>query len=443
GTSTYLDGSKYVGQWKDDKWHGQGTVTYPDGGKYTGQWKDHKRHGQGTEIYPEGGEYIGKWKDDKWHGQGTVTYPNGQKWIGEVMEHELRGWRYVIFPNGQSNYCYQIDFRSYRDCSGTNIHNVAPALKSAFVNLSDQRRKAVQQRLKISGLYESTIDGLWGRNTFAAILSYAAMNFEDIDVRTSTSASEILEAVLRGAFITSKPDPEPVRPDDNQTYKVASGTGFYVSREGHVITNSHVIDGCKEIKIHSKGNFLDTVIVASDPQNDLALLKSDGPPAAFFSLSQNNPYPLQDVIVAGFPFGDRVSSSLKFTRGIVSSLTGIGNNYSEIQIDAALQPGNSGGPILDEFGNVIAVAVAKLDMKKILNDYGVIPENTNFGIKSSAVRNLMEGNRLVPKESSKKMLTRLELSQLATDATVFLTCWMTTAQIDQLKSRKVMFTQFE
>ena len=77
-------------------------------------------------------------------------------------------------------------------------------------------------------------------------------------------------------------------------------------------------------------------------------------------------FPLQDIIVAGFPFGDRVSSTLKFTKGIVSSVAGLGNNYSEIQIDAALQPGNSGGPIIDNYGNVIAVAVSKLDMKKIL-----------------------------------------------------------------------------
>ena len=72
--------------------------------------------------------------------------------------------------------------------------------------------------------------------------------------------------------------------------------------------------------------------------------------------------------------------------GIVSSLTGIGNNYFEIQIDAALQPGNSGGPIMYEFGNIIAVAVAKLDMKTIIKGYGVILENTNFGIKMPAVK---------------------------------------------------------
>ena len=160
-------------------------------------------------------------------------------------------------------------------------------------------------------------------------------------------------------------------------------------------------------------------------------------------MSSDSPYPLQDIVVAGFPFGDRGSSSLKFTKGIVSSLSGIGNNYSEIQIDAAIQPGNSGGPIMDEYGNIIAVAVSKLDMKKVLKDYGVIPENTNFGIKASAVKNLLQGNAVASKKPNTSILSKQELSRLATNGTVFLSCWMTVAQIEDMKNRKVLFTDLE
>ena len=237
-----------------------------------------------------------------------------------------------------------------------------------------------------------------------------------------------------------KPSSEP-QPEG--TYKVASGTGFYVSEQGHVITNHHVIDGCKDIKVHSKGEVLKTLKIAADRQNDLALLKVSHKPSHVFALSSDSPYPLQDIVVAGFPFGDRVSSSLKFTKGIVSSLSGIGNNYSEIQIDAAIQPGNSGGPIMDEYGNIIAVAVSKLDMKKILKDYGVIPENTNFGIKASAVKNLLQGNAVASKKPNTSILSKQELSRLATNGTVFLSCWMTVAQIEDMKNRKVLFTDLE
>ena len=82
---------------------------------------------------------------------------------------------------------------------------------------------------------------------------------------------------------------------------------------------------------------------------------------------------MQEILVAGFPFGYGVSRTIKYTQGIVSSMAGIGNNYSQLQIDAAYNR-NSGGPILDAGGNVIGVAVSKLELKKILKNFGVIPK---------------------------------------------------------------------
>ena len=272
---------------------------------------------------------------------------------------------------------------------------------------------------------------------------------------------KLLDAVLAHKFVpdpdataTIKPteppktEPKPlptIKPKSppDETRKVASGTGFYVSAKGHIVTNHHVIDGCQEIKVHSKGKVFDVVKLASDVQNDLALLQIEISPSHVFALSQDSPYPLQNIIVAGLPFGLRYSSSLKFTQGIVSSLTGVGNNYSEIQIDAALQPGNSGGPIMDEAGNIVGVAVAKLALKQIVEDYGVIPENTNFGVKASAVRNLMEGNQVPTQSPSTVKPSRADLSRMATACTVYLTCWMTTAQINQMRKKKVLFSELE
>ena len=143
------------------------------------------------------------------------------------------------------------------------------------------------------------------------------------------------------------------------------------------------------------------------------------------------------------PFGDRFSSGLKFTQGIISSLTGTQNNYSQIQIDAALQPGNSGGPIIDEFGNVVGVAVAKLSFRKIYKDYGVIPENTNFGIKASAVKNLVEANNIKLELPSNEKISKKDLSNKLNGATVFLSCWMTRSRIDIMKTSKVLFQEFD
>ena len=315
GTYTNADGDTYVGEFRDDKRHGQGTYTFGPrsewaGDQYVGEWRDDKKHGQGTYIFVDGTREIGIWESGEF--QGAVTSP-------EVVEN--------------------------------------------------------------------------------------------------------------------------VNPDE--TREVASGTGFYVSEDGHIITNHHVIDGCMDIKVQSQGELIPTIRLAEDKQNDLALLKVSQEPRYVFALSNDSPYPLQEIVVAGFPFGDRYSSTLKFTKGIVSSLAGLGDNYSEIQIDAALQQGNSGGPIIDEYGNVVAVAVAKLDAKYMFENFGIIPENTNFGVKASAARNLLEANRVNLKASSNEIISKRDLSSIAADGTVYLTCWMTNAQLEQMKSKKVMFQNLD
>ena len=175
----------------------------------------------------------------------------------------------------------------------------------------------------------------------------------------------------------------------------------------------------------------------------MALLKGDFQPSTVFSLSQQKPELLQDIYVAGYPFGQKISTSVKVTRGIISSLTGIGNNFSNIQIDAALQPGNSGGPILDDKGNVVGVAVAKLDIKKILEDFGVLPEDTNFGVKTSLVRSILESSNVTTPSPNKKAISKTKLGRMISDGTYYLSCWMTMAQIKQMKAKKVIFQNLD
>ena len=107
-----------------------------------------------------------------------------------------------------------------------------------------------------------------------------------------------------------------------------------------------------------------------DKRYNLALLIGDYRPSTVFPLSNRKPELLHDIYVARYPFGKKASISVKVTKGIVSSLAGIGSNFSNIQIDAELQPDNSGNPVLNEKGKVAGVAVAKLDLKKILNSHG-------------------------------------------------------------------------
>lgn len=366
-------------------------------------------------------------------------------------------------------------------------------------------RKSVQRALQVYGFYLGKIDGIWGRKTEAAINMYLSKiapyttsnpmttikfyspsmyikyikkigssnnsNTNNETIKTCSDdpklctvtqlcskatifkngkktwsslsySKKYVEEANRNGLNCNVAVAE-AKPKEVEVFNVASGTGFYVSNAGHLITNDHVITGCARVKVASKGKQIEALVLARDRQNDLAILKVNEKPKYVFSISKENPYPLQEIIVAGYPFGSLVSSSIKFTKGIVSSASGLGDNYSQIQIDAAIQPGNSGGPIVDDKGNAVAVAVAKLDLKKIYKDFGVVPENTNFGIKASAVRNLLEGNSVAMNEPKDEILKVNELSKNITDGTVHLSCWMTMAQIKEIKAKKVLFSEFE
>ena len=210
--------------------------------------------------------------------------------------------------------------------------------------------------------------------------------------------------------------------DDNDIIPAATGSGFFISNDGKVVSNFHVVDSCDTLKIFYNGKEYRADTIAQDTINDLSLLVTSAKPSIYYNISENNVGLLEDVIVAGFPLGKKVSSSIKTSRGSVTSLSGYGDNFSNFQIDAALNQGNSGGPIIDNYGNVVGVAVSKYGMEE-----GV--ESFNFGIKSSVLRNFLESNSIKYSKGKNIELERTELAKLITSSTVFIECWMTVEKI--------------
>ena len=197
--------------------------------------------------------------------------------------------------------------------------------------------------------------------------------------------------------------------------QVASGTAFFISRNGHLITNNHVVEGCELSKINFKNKNYDAKLLATDKTLDLALLKADIKSSTFFSFSKDGANKLNKIYVAGFPLGKGLSDDLKISSGIVSALKGFNDNSNEIQIDAPINPGNSGGPIINENGNLVAIAVSGLAKDQT--------EGINFGIKSSAAETFLKANNINPKKS---MYSRIkendELLEILEEGTVYTYC---------------------
>ncbi len=209
----------------------------------------------------------------------------------------------------------------------------------------------------------------------------------------------------------------------------ASGTGFVISASGHIMTNHHVIDGCVgDIKGNLTGGAPAVLrVVASDAANDLALLQ--GPVDQFKSFAQIRERSIRSgdsVTAIGFPFHGLLTSDFTVTTGIVSSLSGIKNDSRFLQISAAVQPGNSGGPILDSGGQIVGMVAAKLNALALLRATGNIPENINFAIKTGAIRDFLD-NSVVAYETSAPgaELKTSEIADAARAWTLLITCTAT------------------
>lgn len=376
---TYPNGQKYVGEWKDNKAHGQGTMTYPDGSKYVREWKDNKRNGPGIYRYANWKVSGGIWKDGEFQYAKKIE-PKTTTNIPDNVYASGNSWKCNsgYFKYGDS--CFKIPNNAY--ASGNSWK-----CRTGF----EQSGNTCKKKITIPPN------------------AYASGNSWKCNSGYERSGN------------TCKKKPEPNKEiQSEEVLQAASGTGFVVSEAGHIVTNHHVIEGCAEVKVHKDGDVYKGKVIANDILNDLALIKSNYKPNVIFPLSDKNPSLLQDVYVAGFPFGNAISSSVKVTKGVVSSEAGVGNNYSNIQIDAALQQGISGGLILDEKGNLVGVAVAILDLQYAMKEFGSIPENINFGIQSSVVENLIQAHNVNNPSPYTKDMNKSDLGYNIKLATLYL-----------------------
>jgi serine protease Do len=204
---------------------------------------------------------------------------------------------------------------------------------------------------------------------------------------------------------------------------VSSGTGFFISSSGHILTNNHVVDGCSEIEVNQPGQSSPGTVIATDKTNDLAVIKSTSPASAVAGLRSELRVG-DNIAVYGFPLSDRLATTGNFTVGYVSALAGLGDDSSKIQISAPIQPGSSGGPVLDHYGNAVAVIVSTATAAIMANANGVAPQNINFAIKASIARSFLDANGISAdgQTQDKKIYEFADLAERAKLVTVKIFC---------------------
>ena len=197
----------------------------------------------------------------------------------------------------------------------------------------------------------------------------------------------------RGESAGSAEVPDNSRPERTRGFK-SCGSGFLVTEDGYIISNAHVVQGITSgIRVVTRDRQQHSArVIATDPDNDIVLLKIDGSFDSVRFSSDPSAKPGQKVFTVGFPFPKIQGSEPKVTVGVVSSLTGDQDDVRRYQIDAAVQPGNSGGPLADENGNVIGVVSSRLNDTAVLLAAGALPQNVNYAVKKAYVMALIEAH---------------------------------------------------
>lgn len=210
----------------------------------------------------------------------------------------------------------------------------------------------------------------------------------------------------------SESPPEPSR-------VTGSGTGFFVSESGHILTNEHVVENCSQLRIGNKNADL----IATDKTFDLALLQVSGEaPEAIATFSPAPARLNSDVTVVGFPLSS-ILNGVNVTRGAVSSQYGFQGDATRMQITAPVQSGNSGGPVIAADGEVVGVVVSKLDAVAVAEDLGDTPQNVNFAIRGEIAKLFLAQNGVNPQLGTRDTpLPPVELAQAATLFTVYIEC---------------------
>ena len=249
----------------------------------------------------------------------------------------------------------------------------------------------------------------------AEAVKLACQRLADVREGGAGSAQASVKKPEPGQTITVKP----------QVQTSTSGSGIVVSRDGHILTNQHVVRECDAYQvIDNATRILKASLQAVDAAKDLALLTVEERfPSVAPVRRETLPKLGEAVTVVGYPLFGVLGTRPTVGFGHVSSTVGVRGNPAQMQISVPIQRGASGGPVFDQAGNVIGVVVSKLDALKMAERIGDLPQNVNFAIRGEVVRSFLEAQNInfTASEDSAK-LENTEIASRGAAVTVRVRC---------------------
>jgi len=227
--------------------------------------------------------------------------------------------------------------------------------------------------------------------------------------------ASLLSVVFVGAAVLAS------APSNAQGDVTGSGTGFIVNSDGWIVTNAHVVESCDKASVPKMGTTTEWLI---DKQNDLAALRIAGAKGrSALPLRASAPRLGDDIAAFGYPLKNILSDSIKVTTGNINSLVGLENDTRYLQISTPLQPGNSGGPVVDYTGALTGVATAVLG-SKFTDATGIVPQNVNFAVRSNIVEIFLQSRNVAFQRAAEGMptMSTADLSEKTSPSVVQILC---------------------
>ena len=257
-----------------------------------------------------------------------------------------------------------------------------------------------------------------------AVRSRAAL--EDSLSRTQMAEAERLSSGWKRGIVLAREEVGASGGIQGNLRKRSTGTLFVVNTAGLGVTNQHVIQGCKELRVEGRDGV--AKVITEDLANDLALVQLSGNADAAAPIASDSAKLRQgdDVVVFGFPLKSVLSSGGNLTPGVVSAVTGLGNNTNQIQITAPIQSGSSGSPVMNKRGEVTGVISMKLSDAKMAAATGSVGQNVNFAVNGQTLKAFLDSHRVAYSSGGGWFLWSKSLADIGDEArrwTFVVECW--------------------